>query len=146
MEAMIMTGNFSCWHHNMLIVACENFQCLTTLQQLWHLVTNKNNSSYFKVDTFGHAIIHWCWMVNIHPLWSQLGRCFNIMGWAWASSTFYWLYCYGTQIMADRNRVHDCLLSVKAATMATHVWSKLGHMHELSKLWVVKHGPYLKQL
>lgn len=78
---------------------------------------------------------------NIHLLWSQLGRCFNIMGWACASSTFHWLYYHGPQIMVDSNRVHDCLLSVTAATMATHAWTKLGHMYGLSKSWVVKTCP-----
>ena len=27
----------------------------------------------------------------------------------------------------NSNRVHDCLVSVRATTMATHAWTKLGH-------------------
>ena len=40
--------------------------------------------------------------------------------------------CHGTQTMNSK-RICDCPLSVRAATMATHAWTKLGHMHGLSK-------------
>ena len=31
----------------------------------------------------------------------------------------------------NSNRVRDCLLSIRAAVMAIHAWTKLGHMHGL---------------
>ena len=35
----------------------------------------------------------------------------------------------------NSNRVRDCPLSARAAIMATHAWTKLGHVHGLSKSW-----------
>ena len=37
-------------------------------------------------------------------------------------------------VMAHKSwpMAHDCPPSVRAATMATHAWTKLGHMHELN--------------
>ena len=39
--------------------------------------------------------------------------------------------CHGTQTM-NSSRVCGCLLSVRAATMATHAWTKLHAHHELN--------------